>query len=210
MWFGIDGTPNVTALSAVGPGNSVVSEFNFCSNFGRRLAMRDWVMSIEVGEHLPRECIPQFVQLLVKHNRFGIVLSWAHHNQLGKGHISPKSKTEVNRLLAVHGYEVDINATAPLYRMCDMHLIAMNVQVFRPVALLAQMASWRAATFGNPDTWTLDRHAESTLCWRKQRQVCSSDKDGYLEGSDGSRSIRRCACTAQCTCADGFRAMPQL
>eukprot|EP00966_Prymnesium_polylepis_P034005 790821-Prymnesium_polylepis.1 len=57
-------------------------------------------MSIEVGEHIPRKCIPNFVRVLTKLSRLGIVLSWAHHGQPGRGHVSPKSKAEVIDLRA--------------------------------------------------------------------------------------------------------------
>ena len=41
------------------------------------LSARDWVLSLEVGEHIPRQYQSVFVDNLHRHNTKGIVLSWA-------------------------------------------------------------------------------------------------------------------------------------
>ena len=41
-----------------------------------RLPRRDWIMSLEVGEHLPNPIEPMFVRNLHALNRHGMVLSW--------------------------------------------------------------------------------------------------------------------------------------
>ena len=41
------------------------------------LSVRDWVLSLEVGEHIPRQYESAFIDNLHRHNTQGIVLSWA-------------------------------------------------------------------------------------------------------------------------------------
>ena len=48
----------------------------------------NWVMSIEVGEHIPHQFENSFILNLVTHAAKGLVLSWAHVGQWGIGHIN--------------------------------------------------------------------------------------------------------------------------
>lgn len=41
------------------------------------LSPKDWVLSLEVGEHIPAEHEKTFIENLHRHNKKGIVLSWA-------------------------------------------------------------------------------------------------------------------------------------
>ena len=42
-----------------------------------RLPPKDWVLSLEVGEHIPAAYEKTFIENLHRHNKKGIVLSWA-------------------------------------------------------------------------------------------------------------------------------------
>jgi tryptophanyl-tRNA synthetase len=46
------------------------------------LKPRDWVLSLEVGEHIPVEYERTFIENLHRHNKKGIVLSWAIEGNL--------------------------------------------------------------------------------------------------------------------------------
>ena len=48
----------------------------------------DWVLSLEVGEHLPKEFESIFIDNLVNNCTFGIILSWAIIGQDGWGHVN--------------------------------------------------------------------------------------------------------------------------
>lgn len=42
-----------------------------------KMPPRDWVLSIEVGEHIPAKYENNFIQNLHRHNKKGIIVSWA-------------------------------------------------------------------------------------------------------------------------------------
>jgi hypothetical protein len=48
----------------------------------------EWVISIEVGEHLPKKFESVFLDNLYHHQTTGIVMSWAVPGQAGRGHIN--------------------------------------------------------------------------------------------------------------------------
>lgn len=94
---GFDGNPATAKLSA---GRCQVADLSTSLDFGTRW---DWIMSLEVAEHIPHDFEATFLSNLHRHNRKGIVLSWG--NQAGHGHVNLKSREEVEELLAGMGYE---------------------------------------------------------------------------------------------------------
>jgi 2-polyprenyl-3-methyl-5-hydroxy-6-metoxy-1,4-benzoquinol methylase len=51
----------------------------------------DWVMSLEVGEHLPKQFESQFIENIHKNNNNGVILSWAIKGQGGYGHFNEQN-----------------------------------------------------------------------------------------------------------------------
>jgi hypothetical protein len=52
------------------------------------IKLYDWVMSLEVGEHIPKKYEQTFLDNIVRHASKGVVLSWAVPKQGGHGHIN--------------------------------------------------------------------------------------------------------------------------
>jgi hypothetical protein len=52
---------------------------------------RDWVLSIEVGEHIPSEYADNYILNVLYGARSGILLSWAIPGQRGRNHINCQS-----------------------------------------------------------------------------------------------------------------------
>mmetsp|Transcript_2984 Transcript_2984/g.8726 ORF Transcript_2984/g.8726 Transcript_2984/m.8726 type:complete len:268 (-) Transcript_2984:208-1011(-) len=65
----------------------------------------DWVLCLEVGEHIPREREATFLDNLANHARHGIVLSWAVPGQSGNGHINLRDNAYVVGQMALRGWE---------------------------------------------------------------------------------------------------------
>ena len=77
QWIGYDGNVDVESFTRHGPPGALTRYLNLCDASARaKLPMYDWAMSIEVGEHLPATCIPNYLALLNATARYGIVLSW--------------------------------------------------------------------------------------------------------------------------------------
>lgn len=108
-WTGFDGNPDIEAFSLKGPPGAWTRPLNLCEagpDAARSLAgssAYDWVMSVEVGEHLPARCIPRFLGLLNHSARSGLILSWGTDTR-GRGHISPKPVAEVQGLVTALGF----------------------------------------------------------------------------------------------------------
>ena len=51
----------------------------------------EWVLSLEVGEHIPAAYETTFIQNLDRHNTWGVILSWAVEGQGGHGHVNERS-----------------------------------------------------------------------------------------------------------------------
>jgi 2-polyprenyl-3-methyl-5-hydroxy-6-metoxy-1,4-benzoquinol methylase len=81
--IGFDGNPNTPQLT-----NNLcgVLDLSAPKHFDEAF---DWVLSLEVGEHLPEQFEDIFIQNLHNNNKYGIVLSWAIEGQGGHGHFTP-------------------------------------------------------------------------------------------------------------------------
>ena len=67
----------------------------------------DWVMSLECGEHIPAYATESFLNLLDKHNKCGIILSWAVPGQGGYHHVNEKTNEEITGKIKTMGYVQD-------------------------------------------------------------------------------------------------------
>lgn len=128
-WTGIDGSDGVEQLSEGAP--SRVTQVNLCNSSSTNVGMHDWVMSLEVGEHLPQSCLTSFLGILDRSNRVGVVLSWGHYGQPGIGHITPRAGRDVAATMRFLGYMEDINASAVLQGASSATWIAHNARVYR-------------------------------------------------------------------------------
>ena len=72
------------------------------------LPRRDWVISMEVGEHLPWNHEKMFGRNLHAHNCRGVILSWAQLSTWGHGHINNHMLEYVREIFEGLGYR---NAT---------------------------------------------------------------------------------------------------
>jgi hypothetical protein len=64
-------------------------------------------MSLEVAEHIPSTTTDTFLDLLIRLNKHGIILSWAKVGQAGHGHINAKNEDEVIEIMKKKGYVID-------------------------------------------------------------------------------------------------------
>jgi hypothetical protein len=75
------------------------------------LPKRDWVISIEVGEHIPQEYEAQFIDNLVGLCTDGVIVSWAVPGQGGRGHINEISNDYLVAEMRNRGFKYDIAQT---------------------------------------------------------------------------------------------------
>ncbi|CAE7640335.1 unnamed protein product, partial [Symbiodinium sp. KB8] len=91
----------------------------------------DWVLCLEVAEHIPEAKLPVFLQNLRRHLSQGLVLSWSRCDVGGEGHVSCRSPEEVRSLLSQFGLVADAEASAAAQAASTVWWISRTVQVFR-------------------------------------------------------------------------------
>lgn len=75
------------------------------------LPVADWVLCLEVGEHIPKQFEDTFIDNLVRHNREGIVLSWGVPGQPGIDHVNTRSNSYIKAKMAERGLVFDADAS---------------------------------------------------------------------------------------------------
>ena len=91
----------------------------------------DWILSIEVAEHIPKEFEHIFVDNLVRHAKEGIILSWAEVGQGGHSHINNQNFLYVKSILEKKCFKHDQQNSSMLKNQTTLPWIKSNVNVYR-------------------------------------------------------------------------------
>ena len=121
---GYDGNPNTPTISN---GLCKVADLTQPHDFGKK----DWVLSLEVGEHIPKEYESVFIQNLIDHSTKGIVLSWATPGQPGDGHVNCQSNQYVIDLMAKNGFNFDQYSSEKLRNSAELWWFKNTLMVFK-------------------------------------------------------------------------------
>ncbi|CAJ1436164.1 unnamed protein product, partial [Effrenium voratum] len=120
---GFDGNP---ATWEITDGRCLQADLSRHLDLGTRW---DWVLSLEVAEHIPRQFETLFLENLVRHTCSGMVLSWG--NQAGEGHVNLRTSEEVEAMLANYGFQSLRAATAELRALATLPWLQSTVLVFQ-------------------------------------------------------------------------------
>jgi hypothetical protein len=97
-------------------------------------ATADWVLSLEVAEHIPRLFEAEFVGNAVRNARCGLILSWGLPAQRrGSGHVNGRNTSYVRQTIEARGFRHHEAASAQLQRAVQLPWIR-NLAVFTRVA----------------------------------------------------------------------------
>lgn len=83
------------------------------STSGLSVGLADWVLCLEVAEHVPFANMSTFLSNLDAHNTKGIVMSWSSAKN-GNGHVNPQPDAFVTRQMNLRNYSEDHAATRAL------------------------------------------------------------------------------------------------
>lgn len=97
-WTGYDGALNIEDLSG---GFMRYGDLSQPMHLGKKY---EWVMSLEVAEHVPKKYEANFVENLIRHACKGIILSWAVPGQPGHHHVNCKPMSYVKKLFESRGF----------------------------------------------------------------------------------------------------------
>lgn len=91
----------------------------------------DWIMSLEVAEHIPEKFEHIFLDNIFRHAREGILLSWAVPGQGGLDHINNQPLSYVVNIMEKNGFYRDENASKKLQESAQLPWIRSNLNVYR-------------------------------------------------------------------------------
>jgi len=94
------------------------------------LTPADWVLSLEVAEHIPPASAFCFLQTLRRHSQRGVVLSWSKSSS-GHGHINPQHQWRVILEMQHLGFDYDTKVSKKLRGKSFLWWMRTNVLVFR-------------------------------------------------------------------------------
>jgi len=100
-----DGNPNTESLT-----NGLGKVLDFSTDFDLEKTF-DCVMSLEVGEHIPREFEQTFFNNVTRHAKNHIILSWAIVGQGGDGHVNCQNNDYVINQMKNRGFEIDFQSS---------------------------------------------------------------------------------------------------
>lgn len=95
-----DGSPHASAMS-----DGLCSTMDLARPID--LEPRDWVLSLEVGEHIPSQFEKVFMDNVVKSAKAGLILSWAVPQQKGFGHVNCQTNEYVISEIESRGFVHD-------------------------------------------------------------------------------------------------------
>jgi len=90
----------------------------------------DWVLSLEVLEHIPSDFETTVLDNIDRAAGHGVVLSWAVPGQGGFRHINNKSPTYVNQTMFDRGFTMDPKTTLVLRKGASVSWLKNNIMVF--------------------------------------------------------------------------------
>ena len=94
------------------------------------LPVYDWVNSLEVAEHIPREYEGTFLDNIVRHAKEGVILSWSSVNA-GYGHVNKRPFEYVVKVMDDLGFKFDKDETEKLKGGASKKWLQRNVNVYK-------------------------------------------------------------------------------
>lgn len=122
---GFDGNPNTKQLT-----NNLCNILDLSNRFSFDEPY-DWVLSLEVGEHLPQQFEQTFIDNICSNNKYGIVLSWALKGQGGKGHFNEQNNDYVINKIEHEGFVYDEVVSSRLRQKSTLSWFKNTIMVFR-------------------------------------------------------------------------------
>jgi len=95
------------------------------------LPRHDWVLSLEVVEHIPSQFETTVLDNIVRPAIVGVVLSWAVPGQGGYSHVNEKSAQYSEEQMRIRGLKLDGETTTHLRQIATLPWMRNNVAVYR-------------------------------------------------------------------------------
>jgi len=122
---GFDGNPNTPELT-----NNVCETRDVTEDFDD---VYDWMLCLEVAEHIPKKYEKIFINNLHKNNKKGIIISWAVEGQTSHApeHVNEQNNDYVKGIFANLGYTNDQDLENRLRNNAQLDWFKNTIMVFR-------------------------------------------------------------------------------
>lgn len=120
---GYDGVENIYELS-----KGLVQYLDLTKPL--ELEPSEWVLCLEVAEHIPRRYENIFVENVQKTSKFGVVLSWAGLSQPGVGHVNNREQGYVKKVMSLGGFQYVEKSSKLLRESSKLWWFKKNIMVF--------------------------------------------------------------------------------
>ncbi|KAK3607500.1 hypothetical protein CHS0354_031121 [Potamilus streckersoni] len=94
------------------------------------LPMYDWIISLEVAEHIPKQFEGVYLDNINRHAREGVVLSWAVPGQGGYGHVNERFFDYVVKIMEKNELYFDPEQSQVLRQAASFQWLKGNINVF--------------------------------------------------------------------------------
>lgn len=95
------------------------------------LEQYDWIISLEVAEHIPKEFESIYLDNLVRHAKEGIILSWAKIGQGGHSHVNNQNFDYVKTQMELRGFKHDQKMSTYFKSKATLSWLQDNINVYR-------------------------------------------------------------------------------
>lgn len=120
-----DGNPNTEILTeGVGKVLDLSEPFDLQKKF-------DCVLTLEVGEHIPKEYENIFLDNISRHSKEYIIMSWAVINQGGDGHVNCQNNDYIIDKMKTKEFEYDMKSSNILRNSSTAPWFRNTVMVFK-------------------------------------------------------------------------------
>ena len=95
------------------------------------LPVYDWIMSLEVAEHIPKQFESMFIDNIARHAKEGVVLSWAVPGQGGHSHVNNRPFEYVVSIMEQQGFKHVESESENLKKAATLGWLRRNTNVYR-------------------------------------------------------------------------------
>ena len=120
-----DGNPNTPELTG---GLGKVIDLSENIDLGKTY---DFVLSLEVGEHIPKDYEDIFINNVLKHTHKYVLLSWAIKGQGGSGHVNEQSNNYIIDKITSLGFEYENGISTGFRNSSQAHWFKNTLMLFK-------------------------------------------------------------------------------
>ena len=125
IWTGYDGSENIESVTE---GFVHFMDLTTPHWIGKTFT---WVMSLEVGEHIPEEAEVIFIDNIVRHATEGVVLSWAVAGQGGHHHVNEQPNDHIIEKMQDRGFVKSDSWTQRLRAAAELDWFRGSLVVYK-------------------------------------------------------------------------------